>query len=673
MASTGAFTPSTHAGPFPSARAAPDTPTSVSPVDPPLGGANSFKPHAAPNPTITLDPSLPSPTTSTRTPKSPAFKTTPAFSPQPLTGAAAMADDRRLREERKREPVNQTSPNPAISALTNLLGDNGMSKPRDAPAAATTLSEPLAKAAKNISIPDSVAGGQNMQTSPTSVSSFDSLDSTTAPTATANATVTAPPGQFGPGGMPVTDGSHDSGAAANTGPQPGEGFANNRSQTFPVPAPPDHDPRQPTRVLSMPMAGYSQNNSPRSPSTTTKRHKCPYCSTDFTRHHNLKSHLLTHSQEKPYECPTCQARFRRLHDLKRHTKLHTGERPHTCPKCGRKFARGDALARHNKGQGGCAGRRSSFGVDEDGEGKNEEGMDGLVYHGDGGDDERMDEDDPSPRRVSEPSSKGRSGSHSSYQQHSSTYPPVQGRPAGNNVRPMYPPSSTGAPTSRDPSGHPSPKTIGTSLSSVHYGGQQQAPPVFQGGMTESPKPISPGQIEAQRHQGILEGAMPGGRSPNMPQQAHQQYQQRGVGRGSSPMSLPPPVGTSHAPGPHLPSLPGLSNDMRMAVNKMGAGHQKAGSQSGQPGPSMLHNQMSASGGSSSNQGSLSSHGPSSGASLREYFGGREPDLWEYIRNLEQRMVRGQDEANARILALQDEVAQLRAQLPPQLPPQQQGR
>ncbi|KAF2235092.1 hypothetical protein EV356DRAFT_419948, partial [Viridothelium virens] len=57
-----------------------------------------------------------------------------------------------------------------------------------------------------------------------------------------------------------------------------------------------------------------------------KKHTCPYCSAEFTTYHNLKSHLLTHNQDKPYVCISCQARFRRLHELKRHTKLHAQER-----------------------------------------------------------------------------------------------------------------------------------------------------------------------------------------------------------------------------------------------------------------------------------------------------------------------------------------------------------
>ncbi len=89
-----------------------------------------------------------------------------------------------------------------------------------------------------------------------------------------------------------------------------------------------------------------------SPPDVVRPYACHRCFQHFTRHHNLKSHMLTHSLEKPFDCRTCGNKFRRLHDLKRHSKLHTGERPFTCHECGRAFARGDALARHAKN--GCS-------------------------------------------------------------------------------------------------------------------------------------------------------------------------------------------------------------------------------------------------------------------------------------------------------------------------------
>ncbi|OCK95355.1 uncharacterized protein K441DRAFT_556432 [Cenococcum geophilum 1.58] len=664
-ASTRAITP-THSGPF-SAANAPNTPTSISSVAQPIGAKD-------PNPNISLNPGSASTTKhglgvhlSSRSPR-PGLSPRP--SPQPLTGAAAMADERRLREQQAKEQPRGTSPNLAANVLHNLLGTDktAMSRPKDAPPAPNQMSEPLQKVAKSIVIPEQVTV-DNMQTSPVSLSSFGSADSTTAPTATATEATSGP---LALGSIPVQEASNSQNTANASFAGPGD-TPTSRAFTFPGPAPPEQDPRAPSRGMSLP--GYPQN-SPKSPSA--KRHKCPYCSTDFTRHHNLKSHLLTHSQEKPYECPTCQARFRRLHDLKRHTKLHTGERPHTCPKCGRRFARGDALARHNKGQGGCAGRRSSFGIDEDmGDGKGDESMDGVLYHGDQGDDDKMDEDEPdaeSRRRVSEPARKRQNtqgSTQGSYHQHSSTYPPVASRlQMGNNVRALYPPSSSGTTASRDQPTNISPKGAPSSLSSLHFNANQSG--VFaQGGMTESPKPISPGQTDSQHRLGISEGgSLPGGRSPSMSQQIHQQQFARGVGRGSSPMGLAPPANSNV---PQLPSLPGLGPpDMRMPISKQGP--QQGGKGNGPThgaGPSMLQHQPVPAPGTASNQGSMSSHGTNSAGSMRDVLGGRDIDIWQYMRDMENRLARMTEEHQAQMARLQDEVSSLRGQLAQTQPQQQQ--
>ena len=593
----------------------------------------------------------------------------PGMSPLPLTGAAAMAElrKRKQQEQRPEGGSRETSPNPAVQAMQTLMGGGGVSKPSDAPAP-EKLSEPMQKAAEKMSI-DNVQS-DSMQASPTSLSSFGTMESGAA-AANASLTATAHDGpssgqQFvaEPAQMTAEPGSYPNGngnlAVADDQDGP---------KAFSYPGPPPTEQSQeggPSRGMSLP--GYRQG-SPKSPASN-KRHKCPYCSTDFTRHHNLKSHLLTHSQEKPYVCQTCQARFRRLHDLKRHTKLHTGERPHTCDKCGRRFARGDALARHNKGPGGCAGRRSSFGGDDEfGDG---EGMDGLEYDGGEG------EDDSSPdqgRRVSEPSRKRahletpHDPNRQIYRQQSSTYPPPQqARQHASSMGSMGPPQvvlpgSNSVASPRDMSGQPSASLGGgSSISSSYYGGQVLPQ---QGGMIESPKPLSPGQPAQDQHRLSVGDASHSStfnrnRSPSLTTQFQQAHFGRGSG-GRTPPQPPSQFPSTHHGAPQIPVLPPLGSQPQARSGLPST------SMPGAHGPSMLHHQQvpptsAQSGGPGSNPGSLSSHGRSSGSSLRDAPGQEPNDIWAYVRSLEQRFSRMQDEYELRISRLQEEVISLKGQV-----------
>lgn len=76
---------------------------------------------------------------------------------------------------------------------------------------------------------------------------------------------------------------------------------------------------------------------------------CPTCFKLFTRSFNLKSHLKTHTKEKPFACPVpgCHSSFTRPHDLKRHgVSVHVGIKPYACS-CRMQFARSNALKRHH--------------------------------------------------------------------------------------------------------------------------------------------------------------------------------------------------------------------------------------------------------------------------------------------------------------------------------------
>lgn len=79
---------------------------------------------------------------------------------------------------------------------------------------------------------------------------------------------------------------------------------------------------------------------------TEKQFLCDTCGISFNQLINLKSHMLTHSGDRPYRCDTCDLRFRQLSHLIVHKRIHTNKLPYGCDQCPQKFRQLSGLQKH---------------------------------------------------------------------------------------------------------------------------------------------------------------------------------------------------------------------------------------------------------------------------------------------------------------------------------------
>ena len=131
-------------------------------------------------------------------------------------------------------------------------------------------------------------------------------------------------------------------------------------------------------ATSVPVEKSTSARRSKRPGRRKKSHQCPHCPYAAKRSDHLKSHIRTHTGEKPYSCEECGQSFiqsaslsqhmrtkhstdqTKVHQcphcpystkesagaLQRHIRTHTGEKPYSCEECDQSFTHSVQLSRH---------------------------------------------------------------------------------------------------------------------------------------------------------------------------------------------------------------------------------------------------------------------------------------------------------------------------------------